>query len=137
MVFFGNIIEWIKNEGYFIYFILVFDFLRVYEFYIKLVNFELFVFKVFFLGYMVLRDGIFMEFSKVVVIKLLDNFKFISNVKSFYGLVFFYKRFISNFRFLVVFIKNCVKRGVFYCFKLFMEFLNFLFVYVLVIFKFK
>ena len=62
---------------------------------------------------MVSSEGIKMDLSKVEVIESWPIPKPIHTIRSFHGMVSFYRRFIKHFSTLVALITECMKGGVF------------------------
>ena len=66
-----------------------------------------------FLGYVVSSEGIKMDPSKVEAIESLLVPKCIHTVRSFDGMISFYRRFIKHFSTLIAPVTKCMKGGVF------------------------
>lgn len=69
--------------------------------------------KVLFLGFVVSKDGILVDESKVEAIKNWPQPRSLHDVRSFHGLVYFYRRFIQNFSSIMAPITDCVKSAKF------------------------
>ena len=66
-----------------------------------------------FLGFVINEDGIHVDEEKVTAICDWPIPKTITNIKSFYGLATFYKRFIQNCNTTVAPLTDCLKKGKF------------------------
>jgi hypothetical protein len=76
----------------------VLDFLKENKLYINLKKCTFFTNKLQFLGYIINEDGIHVDQDKVHAIKEWPTSKTVSELRSFHGLVTFYRHFVRNFR---------------------------------------
>ena len=114
VVYFDDILVYSKSqEEHLNHLRSVFELLRKHKLYGKLEKCDFMVPNVVFLGYVVSKEGISMDPSKVEAIKSWPTPSSITEVRSFHGLASFYRRFIKNFSTLVAPITDCLKKGTF------------------------
>ena len=114
VVYLDDILVYSRNEEeHLIHLRDVFETLRAQRLYGKLEKCSFLVDNVVFLGYVVSKDGVSVDQSKIEAIKSWPNPKTISEVRSFHGLASFYRRFIRDFSTITSPITSCLKKGAF------------------------
>ena len=114
MVYFDDILLYSMNEEqHFEHLRQVLQVLRDQKLYANLKKCDFLSESVVFLGYVVSREGIKVDPSKVDAILNWPAPTSIHEVRSFHGLASFYRRFVRNFSSIITHITDCLKCGEF------------------------
>lgn len=112
VVYFDDILVYSKTcDDHVLHLRSVFDVLRKNKLYAKEEKCEFFVDQVMFIGYVVSKDDIQVDQSKVEAIKTWPQPKTLTEVRSFHGLASFYRRFVPNFSTLMAPITECIRKN--------------------------
>ncbi|XP_065017690.1 transposon Tf2-1 polyprotein [Musa acuminata AAA Group] len=110
VVYFDDILVYSKSEEeHMSHLKEIFLILRQQKLYANLNKCDFFTSSVVFLGYVVSKDGIMMDQSKVEAILNWPTPASLHDVRSFHGLTSFYRRFIKSFSSIVAPITECLK----------------------------
>ena len=102
VVFIDDILIYSKTEEkYENHLRIVLQALREHQLYAKFSKYEFWLTEVKFLGHVVLASGVSMDSKKVEVVMSWERPKSVSEIRSFLGLVGYYRRFIEDFSWLV------------------------------------
>ncbi|KAK2356459.1 hypothetical protein QL285_093789 [Trifolium repens] len=114
VVYLDDILVYSKSiEEHFTHLRQIFETLRAQKLYGKKEKCDFLVESVVFLGYVVSRDGVSVDQTKVDAIKTWPSPTTVSEVRSFLGLASFYQRFIQNFSTIASPMTECLKKGAF------------------------
>lgn len=81
----------------------------------KLLKCNFVVKEVKYLGYVILKDGIFVDMLKVEVVKFFLKLKNIIDIRVFLGFVNYYCKFIYGFVDIVIFFNRLLVKGIKFC----------------------
>ena len=116
VVYFDDILVYSKSkEEHMNHLKEIFLILRQQKLYANLKKCDFFTSSVVFLGYVVSKDGIMMDQSKVEAILNWSTPALLHDVRSFHGLTSFYRRFIKGFSSIVAPIIKSLKGNKFIC----------------------
>jgi hypothetical protein len=114
VVYFDDILVYSKSEEEHLEHLQhVFQTLQEQKLYVNLKKCRFFTNSLIFLGYVVSKEGIMMDPSKVEAIINWPIPKSIHDIRSFHGLASFYRRFIKGFSTIIAPITECLKGGTF------------------------
>ncbi|CAJ2651349.1 unnamed protein product [Trifolium pratense] len=114
VVYLDDILVYSKSiEEHFTHLKQIFETLRAQKLYGKKEKCDFLVESVVFLGYVVSKDGVSVDQTKVDAIKTWPSPTTVSEVRSFLGLASFYRRFIQNFSTIASPMTECLKKGAF------------------------
>ena len=110
VVYFDDILIYSKNSmEHLEHLRQLFSILREQRLFVNLKKCDFYVERIIFIGYVVTKDGIEMDRSKIEAITNWPTPSSIHDVKSFRGLVSFYRRFIRGFSSIMAPITECLK----------------------------
>ncbi|WVZ90253.1 hypothetical protein U9M48_036569 [Paspalum notatum var. saurae] len=112
VVYFDDILIYSRSEDeHFDHIRKVLEVLKQNELYVNLKKCVFLQKQLLFLGFIITSEGIRVDDSKVAAIRDWPTPNNISEVRSFYGLATFYRRFVKNFSTIMAPITECLKKG--------------------------
>ena len=115
IVFIDDILVYSKNvDEHAMHLRIVLQTLRDRELYVKFSKCEFWLNEVVFLGHVISRAGIFVDPRKIEAIVSWEQSKNISKVRSFLGLIGYYRRFVEHFSLIAAPLTRLTKKGVKY-----------------------